>query len=335
MASGKVNAMAALLRGEVGVEGDLAAARARSSGSFPGPPRLSRRDAAAGYAEEAVDERRPRQDPRRQHVRRQRRARRHRGVADRSDRPVLVRHALPLEVGADRRTASGSTRSRPTTCSTSRRASSSCPGTGTVYVDAKLSVIRQRAVGDGFHEELTILNHDDEAGRRSTVRIEAGSRLRRPVRGQGRARRRRGRTTTRVERRPPACSATSARRSARETVISATAPADDRRERPDVHGRDRAARRAGRPTSTSSPRCRRRRRRTSGRSTRAAAKRARPSMAAEPRAVARATRRALECDWEPLEGDLPAQPRRSRRAALLAARSPAGGACPPPACRGS
>ena len=35
------------------------------------------------------------------------------------------------------------------------------PGTGTVYVDAKLSVIRQRAVGDGFHEELTILNHDE------------------------------------------------------------------------------------------------------------------------------------------------------------------------------
>ena len=34
------------------------------------------------------------------------------------------------------------------------------PGTGTVYVDAKLSVIRRRAVGDGFHEELTILNHD-------------------------------------------------------------------------------------------------------------------------------------------------------------------------------
>jgi glycogen debranching enzyme len=36
------------------------------------------------------------------------------------------------------------------------------PGTGTVYIDAKLSVIRERAVGDGFHEELTILNHDDE-----------------------------------------------------------------------------------------------------------------------------------------------------------------------------
>ena len=36
------------------------------------------------------------------------------------------------------------------------------PGTGTVYIDSKLSVIRQRAVGAGFHEELTILNHDDE-----------------------------------------------------------------------------------------------------------------------------------------------------------------------------
>ena len=34
------------------------------------------------------------------------------------------------------------------------------PGTGTVYIDAKLSVIRQRAVGHGFHEELTVLNHE-------------------------------------------------------------------------------------------------------------------------------------------------------------------------------
>jgi glycogen debranching enzyme len=35
-------------------------------------------------------------------------------------------------------------------------------GTGTVYVDAKLSVIRQRAVGNGFREDLTILNHDEQ-----------------------------------------------------------------------------------------------------------------------------------------------------------------------------
>jgi glycogen debranching enzyme len=46
------------------------------------------------------------------------------------------------------------------------------PGTGTVYVDSKLSVIRQRAVGDGFHEMLTILNHDDEPVE-LTVRIDA------------------------------------------------------------------------------------------------------------------------------------------------------------------
>ena len=48
------------------------------------------------------------------------------------------------------------------------------PGTGTVYVDSKLSVIRQRAVGDGFHEELTILNHDEEPVSLA-IRIDAGS----------------------------------------------------------------------------------------------------------------------------------------------------------------
>ncbi len=48
------------------------------------------------------------------------------------------------------------------------------PGTGTVYVDAKLSVIRQRAVGNGFHEELVIMNHDAEPVDLG-VRIEAGS----------------------------------------------------------------------------------------------------------------------------------------------------------------
>jgi glycogen debranching enzyme len=36
------------------------------------------------------------------------------------------------------------------------------PGTGTVYVDSKVSVIRQRAVRDGFTEQLTVLNHDAE-----------------------------------------------------------------------------------------------------------------------------------------------------------------------------
>src|SRR6187431_2619795 len=48
------------------------------------------------------------------------------------------------------------------------------PGTGTVYVDSKLSVIRRRAVGAGFSEELTILNHEDTPVD-LTVRVEAGS----------------------------------------------------------------------------------------------------------------------------------------------------------------
>jgi glycogen debranching enzyme len=34
------------------------------------------------------------------------------------------------------------------------------PGTGTVYVDAKTTVIRRREVADGFREQLTVLNHD-------------------------------------------------------------------------------------------------------------------------------------------------------------------------------
>ncbi|GAA1814159.1 glycogen debranching N-terminal domain-containing protein [Luedemannella flava] len=46
------------------------------------------------------------------------------------------------------------------------------PGTGTVYVDAKLSVIRQRAVGEGFHEDLIFLNHADEPVHLA-VRMEA------------------------------------------------------------------------------------------------------------------------------------------------------------------
>jgi glycogen debranching enzyme len=48
------------------------------------------------------------------------------------------------------------------------------PGTGTVYIDAKLSVIRRRSVGKGFTEELTILNHDEKPTS-ITVRVEAAS----------------------------------------------------------------------------------------------------------------------------------------------------------------
>ena len=58
--------------------------------------------------------------------------------------------------------------------------------TGTVYVDSHLSVVRRRAVGQGFHEEITHLNHDKDADRpRGDAR--GRRRLRRPVRGQGQA----------------------------------------------------------------------------------------------------------------------------------------------------
>jgi glycogen debranching enzyme len=48
------------------------------------------------------------------------------------------------------------------------------PGTGTVYIDAKLSVIRRRSVAGGFREELTVLNHQSEPVD-LTIRLEAGS----------------------------------------------------------------------------------------------------------------------------------------------------------------
>jgi glycogen debranching enzyme len=44
--------------------------------------------------------------------------------------------------------------------------------TGTIYVDSHLSVIRQREVNGGFHEEITLVNHDKEA-MDLEVRIEA------------------------------------------------------------------------------------------------------------------------------------------------------------------
>src|SRR5215469_4847785 len=47
------------------------------------------------------------------------------------------------------------------------------PGTGTIYVDADLSIVRKRAVGNGFHEELSILNHSPKPCDLE-VRIEAG-----------------------------------------------------------------------------------------------------------------------------------------------------------------
>src|SRR5919108_5895405 len=35
------------------------------------------------------------------------------------------------------------------------------PPTGTIYKNPELSVIRQRTVGDGLHEDVILLNHSD------------------------------------------------------------------------------------------------------------------------------------------------------------------------------
>ncbi|MFU8873505.1 glycogen debranching N-terminal domain-containing protein [Micromonospora sp. SL4-19] len=48
------------------------------------------------------------------------------------------------------------------------------PGLATHYIDAKLSVIRERAVGGSFRETVTILNHDEKAVDLE-IRMDAGS----------------------------------------------------------------------------------------------------------------------------------------------------------------
>jgi glycogen debranching enzyme len=48
------------------------------------------------------------------------------------------------------------------------------PSTGTVYVDAKLSVIREREVADGFHEDLRVLNHASDPVHLS-IRLDVAS----------------------------------------------------------------------------------------------------------------------------------------------------------------
>ena len=106
------------------------------------------------------------------------------------------------------------------------------PGTGTVYVDSQMSVIRQRAVGDGFFETLTVLNHKD-APVDLTVRIDAGSDFADLFEVKD-AVEKKGKYYTSIEadrlvlgyERGPF---------RRETVISASQPARHRRSRPRLH----------------------------------------------------------------------------------------------------
>ena len=143
---------------------------------LPGSPR----------AERTGDERRSGQDPGRQHVRGQRSPGRHRGVADRSDRPVLVRHPLSLAVGADGRwPASESAFGRRSALL--RRALLPRSGNGN-------RLCRRKAVADPsacgrrrLPRAADDLQPRSRAGRRDRT-DRGGVRLRGPVRGQGRAR---------------------------------------------------------------------------------------------------------------------------------------------------
>src|SRR5919201_703248 len=48
------------------------------------------------------------------------------------------------------------------------------PSTGTIYQNPSLSVIRQRYVGDGLHEDLIVLNHAQHPVA-ATLRLEVGA----------------------------------------------------------------------------------------------------------------------------------------------------------------
>ncbi len=206
------------------------------------------------------------------------------------------------------------------------------PGTGTVYIDAKLSVIRQRAVGHGFHEELTILNHLDEPVDLD-VRIDAGSdfadlfEIKDALKKlgtyataveDGRLRLAYERDTFRRETRHLGVGARPASTSSGLTFKVRLEP----HEQLDHRSRGRDQRSPGPGGSYVRPKYGRGR------------KQARPNMERSlDRWIADAP--TLESDWEPLRIDLSALPRRPRGACASRRPSPAARACRLPGCRGS
>jgi glycogen debranching enzyme len=186
------------------------------------------------------------------------------------------------------------------------------PGTGTVYVDSKLSVIRRRAVGHGFHEELRILNHDEKPVKLK-VRVEAACDFADLFevkdalvkKGKYKTRTEDNRLVLGYERET----------FARETVISASAPAKIDKQgltfavSIEPHGEwstdlDVATARLGWGEMHSHPKHVRR----DGNG--------RPHMQASlDRWLDGAPR--IECDWEPLRADVSPQPRRSCGVAVL------------------
>ena len=204
------------------------------------------------------------------------------------------------------------------------------PGTGTVYVDAKLSVIRTRSVGDGFHEVLTIFNHADEPVD-LRVRMEAAAdfadlfEVKDALAEEG--------VLHTGSRQHGSCWDTTARPSAARRRSPPTR-AESRRERADLQLRHRAeaqwSDRDRRRHAASS-----RRERGSPRPSTAAATRAPAEHGDGARTGGSHEAPSLVCDWEPLQADVQAQPGRSGGAAVLAADRAAGAACPRRGCPGS
>ena len=181
-------------------------------------------------------------------------------------------------------------------------------------------MIRERAVGDGFREELTILNHDEYAGgagRSGSTR----ARLRRPVRGEER-RGEEGQVLHRVEPRTSCCSATGGRRSSARR--SSRRPATPKIDKSGLTYQVRSSSPTARWATELSVATRVRG--GPGRMPLAGAtssRRPRPGGAARrradwPQSLERwlADAPKLECDRRPAEGDLPAQPGRPRGAAV-------------------
>jgi glycogen debranching enzyme len=97
------------------------------------------------------------------------------------------------------------------------------PAASSVYINATLTVIRQREVADGFHEQLTVLNHASEPADLA-IRVDAGSDFADLFEVKD-ALKKAGQYETRVT---GGCLVLSYRRDTyvRQTWISATAPAE-------------------------------------------------------------------------------------------------------------
>ena len=322
IASGKTNGWQRCCAGRFASKATSSCWRS-SSGSFPGR-RAPENGAPRRLRRGRSDEQWPGSDPGRQHLRRQRLERRHRGVAHRPDRPLLVRHPLPVEMGSDHRRAEAQ-RSSIDDLQYFETRFFLVPGTE-ASTSTPSSPSSGGAVGNGFHEDLTILNHDDKPVDLA-VRIEAGSDFADLFEVKDASRRRES-TRPRGPRSPsPRLRARDVQARDCDLSVGASAP---RQRWPRLPRTCRAARQLDHRTG-------RRHQRGCGRLVRSAEVRARSDTGAaehgaEPRSGLQRHRSSNPTTTK--LADVQAESRRPRRTAVLAAGR-RGKDCLRPACRGS